>query len=279
LDESNGAGVHPHGPGRRLALALGSVRHRLGRVALSDWAIIALTGVIAYSTWSSDRTFQRQLDQMRVASRQTDRAIDVSIDEGANAFYQSAITAQALKLAQDNAKVGRGQLVTAQDTEQRQLRAYIFATPLDVLNFAPEKTPFWGVQINAIGSTPAYDVKAVTGLAALPFPNPDISAAFAKTLNGVPVTKNIMFPGTPEIEHNALGFSLSPEQFTALQQSKAYRIYAFGRVTYRDGFGKSHFTEFCFSYNGAGDHPGVEVCPEFNRTDEDARPSSAVALP
>lgn len=83
--------------------AFGNFWRGLTESNLTDWLLVLLTVVIAYSTWSSDKTFEHQLAEMRASSAQTDRAIETSIQNGATVAYQAALTARALNLTEQSA--------------------------------------------------------------------------------------------------------------------------------------------------------------------------------
>jgi hypothetical protein len=248
------------------------VRH----TKLTDWLIIMLTAVIAYSTWSSDKTFEHQLQEMRATSAQTDRAIETSITNGATVAYQAALTDRALRLAERNAETTKDQLATARDTENRQLRAYLHVVTRAPLHLAVGEVPQWGIEYSVLGQTPAYDAQVRQLVMLAPYPLPVDITRFYRATGFQPVNKVAIFPGEHPWAMDSLtcvsptgkkiiDCRLSQDAMTALAKDPKIRLYVFGMVNYRDAFGALRHTPYCFSRDPVDGTS--QICPHLKAPD------------
>jgi hypothetical protein len=141
-----------------------------------------------------------------------------------------------------------------QDTEQRQLRAYVGVVPGDVENFGIPDEMHLKILRKNYGTTPAYDVGfSVVGYA-ISDPN-QIAIGGSYGVQGcakAPKTELItMFPGT-ELPWtvNINGNAFTSEQVDNVRNGKT--VFAFyGNICYLDAWLKPHYTDYCWFYKGA----------------------------
>jgi hypothetical protein len=260
-------------PTKKPALAaLGHVWRGVRHTKLTDWLIIMLTAVIAYSAWSSDKTFGRQLDEMRTTSAQTDHAIEVSIINGATVAYQAALTDRALTLAERNSGVASGQLATAQDTERRQLRAYVVVSGYGVQNVSVGGTPWARIHIYNSGLTPVRQEWVGTA-------DIFIAASAGGRIKGggtsadcyrKPLARDArVYDSIKEVFPTVRTKTpLTQAQYEGLMAGRL-KLVAVGFTCYRDIFRKPHRTDFCLEYSNAQPAPFQEaaVCVRGNKSD------------
>jgi hypothetical protein len=145
------------------------------------------------------------------------------------------------------------QISVMQDTEHRQLRAYVGVIPGDVENFGiPDETRFKIIRKN-YGMTPAYDV----GFSIVGYEITDINQLTIGGSSGVqgcakkPGTELItMFPGT-ELPWtvNVKGNPFTADQIDNVRNDKL--VFSFyGNVCYNDAWERPHFTDYCWTYKG-----------------------------
>jgi hypothetical protein len=144
-------------------------------------------------------------------------------------------------------------LQTSQDTERRQLRAYVGASTGDsptISSMYPPALPSLTVYIKNTGQTPAYQVTHLSGAAVGPYPLPK-TFDFSNTMQPDDLPEPItVFPGrlegiAIEITSNR---ALSDDEINGLATGKNKRLYFWGTVTYQDAFSASRYTNFCFGY-------------------------------
>lgn len=133
----------------------------------------------------------------------------------------------------------------AGDKSERELRAYVSATPYELPRFLPENH----VQIKFLlvnhGKTPASDFRIACKIVVWPFPLPlgwDFGGDYSPIL-GTP----ILFPdGTRSVLFNSPDI-LTRETVSEILDQNARRVYIAGAVEYRDVFGANQKTTFCAS--------------------------------
>jgi hypothetical protein len=147
------------------------------------------------------------------------------------------------------------QLMTMQDTERRQLRAYVGVSAGDVEDFGvPDKQRIHFVRKN-YGQTPAYNVGFSTIGSFVVTP---ANAAFDINTPTVDCVKPgvpgliTMFP-TVELPMtlNTQGSIISDKDRDNVKAGAASFVY-FGSVCYHDAFGIPHYTHYCFMHKGTG---------------------------
>jgi hypothetical protein len=160
------------------------------------------------------------------------------------------ISINAVGQASRSADAATAQAATAQDTEHRQLRAYVGIIPGDVEDFGVGEE--FRIRLNRknYGLTPAYDVgfsEVAVGVVPQNF-----SLLSNGNTCGSPTSAGLvtMFPsGELPLTVNVKG-KLSGEQISAVKQGVAY-LFWYGNICYHDAFGALHYTNYCWQYEGA----------------------------
>jgi hypothetical protein len=163
----------------------------------------------------------------------------------------------------------RQQWITADDTEKRQLRAYIVVT---AARFGKDETMgkfkrgicngdscelLIYYDVSNEGITPAYDLEKLVDVqfpytGTLEFRYTDGTAAYlAKQHTFGPVRTR--------------GFS--DEEINAIASGNPQFAFA-GQITYRDIFGNQWPTNFCFVYAARPIEAGFDFCPRRDKTDQ-----------
>jgi hypothetical protein len=151
------------------------------------------------------------------------------------------------------ARYSGDQLTTMQDTERRQLRAYIGIAPGDVEDFGVSGKQRVHLTRKNYGSTPAYDV----GFSA-------VGTQIIKIGGTINVAPNLcaqpnVFPGiaglvtifpSQEMPLNIILSDMAPAQESELVRSGESQFVYFGDVCYHDAFGAPHYTNYCYMYKG-----------------------------
>jgi hypothetical protein len=164
------------------------------------------------------------------------------------------------------------QAYIANDTEKRQLRAYVGLIPGELESFGDaDKQKFSLIRKNH-GATPAYDVflpfvgQGIISIGAgIPTAstNPSVDKFDRSTIfpmgelpyifNGSPHFDQIrtLSAQTPPLNSTqSAQIQLLRAQGEAVKEGKMQYVY-WGVVTYRDVFGYGHFTRFCWMFKGA----------------------------
>jgi hypothetical protein len=160
------------------------------------------------------------------------------------------------------------QISTLRENAQRQMRAYVSVKigQKGVTNFEPNKSAELELELQNSGQTPALDVSHSSILFPRPYPLPkemDLT---------VPVPETAGSDTTLHPREIGVGFKLNrtiePPQFEAIKTG-VDRLYAFGRIKYRDIFGFQHWTRFCISFRGEGPNlTDWDKCARNNDTDD-----------
>lgn len=128
---------------------------------------------------------------------------------------------------------------------ERELRAYLSATPFMVLNWGMEKE-FIGVDCHFEnhGQTPAFEVNHVFQIAIAEGFNPELPPA------DIPVTQNnVVFPHSFLSTRFFLHRPLTKEEIRDVEEGKR-RMHCWGVTTYRDAFRIHRPTRFARSVGG-----------------------------
>lgn len=229
--------------------------------------IVGLVVLIAYTVaafWQVHLLKQQIADARAsgdASSRQTDHAIEASIINGATAAYQAALTARALKLAEDNAHTAQGQLATAQDTERRQLRPYAYVALEYVRGLEAGQTPTYSLHVGVTGLTPAHDLTLRTYTGVKPASVTHLDPV--KIPKGTPITRTVVHPGNT-FPQKASFTGPIPQSIANDIAANRQHAFVWGVVRYRDSFGTPYYTDFCNEFGGsAGD---VSGSAEFGKT-------------
>ncbi len=151
-------------------------------------------------------------------------------------------------------------VIDAKETSKRQLRAYISVTATGrIPNSVNPTLPAFQIKIKNTGQTPAYGVKSWRGIGIHEFPlvtelQPMGSVTNADTVVGsrcdsvLPVRRTTPF---------------APEQVKGVTDG-THALYIFGRIEYKDAFGDTRFTDFCFYEADGGPDAGLKHAPSGN---------------
>jgi len=135
----------------------------------------------------------------------------------------------------------------AKKTAERQLRAYVSATPTNM--FGPQPIRYRFSMINH-GQTPAYHVTDVASVDIFPYPLP---ANFNfPALSSQKASRTVLHPSAT----NYSGEAHATRTFTAAEIAQITtgtqnRLYLYGVLQYVDIFNKPHITKFCHSVAGS----------------------------
>ncbi len=142
----------------------------------------------------------------------------------------------------------------AEETAQRQLRAYVGVTVTDCELKHPEESrrssdPSIFTMVLKIlnsGQTPAYDMITVTTVMFLDHPVA-VDYDFSRPLGANP-SMAVLNPGA-DIRHETKPYLLSAAEVEEMRDlNSKRRLYTFGEIKYRDAFNMSRHTHFCI-YN------------------------------
>jgi hypothetical protein len=162
-----------------------------------------------------------------------------------------------LKKATDSLRAGGDQqLAHLENTAERQLRAYVFAGSAIISHLEDDGgVPEAQVFIKNVGQTPAYKVASVAGFAASIYPAPpDLNLIITDAELGQAHTRTDMGPGQTEIAiaspRPRLNRPLTEQERDELARGEAV-IHVYGRISYRDIFGREQHTSYRFMVGGS----------------------------
>lgn len=154
------------------------------------------------------------------------------------AFAAASFTARQAYLASKQLKAARDGVKISEDTERRQLRAYVFAIKATMRDFDLDKKPNVRITVRNTGQTPAYRM--------------NIESAIVPT--EIPIKGSLM-PPTRHLANFTLGPAsefypiltandvLSPGLRARIQRGiAAYFVY--GTINYFDAFDDKRYTQF-----------------------------------
>jgi hypothetical protein len=127
----------------------------------------------------------------------------------------------------------------AEETAQRQLRAYVSGTPEFLFPFDETHVPRARLRIHNSGATPANELRHRAGIAVLTAADvrlPPLTESFS--------VSGVLFPGSDL--HVAAGRDapLDPAAIAALRDGAA-RLYCYGEIDYVDAFMHPRSTRYC----------------------------------
>jgi hypothetical protein len=159
----------------------------------------------------------------------------------------------------------------AKDTEERQLRAYLY---VEHGSFGPVSagTPIGPIiSIRAAGVTPAYKLHLAATIEIGEFPLPDaskLSDPFDRGGEGVTRASYPILYGNDGSISEPIRVKFS-QRATDLLKVDHHRLYVFGAVKYLDIFSMERRYDFCFSFNADPDSPiksaGEDGCDKYNK--------------
>ena len=167
----------------------------------------------------------------------------------------------------DNRAIIRG----AEDTEKRQLRAYVFADELGISEIDSTNGPITWVKIKNGGLTPAYQLRNLgeyTGAVQYPLRRPLPTSLVIR--RGVE-TASVSELGPGSVHNKPRRHKpLTPLEIIWLRTRKLV-LYLFGEVRYQDAFGCDRWMRYRGVLGGpVADHfPEMAIAPEGNDTSDE----------
>lgn len=142
----------------------------------------------------------------------------------------------------------------AEDTAERELRAYLWMRAIELHDLAPGTLPSVTCQLGNSGKTPAYDTEVLASCLVYAYPLPP-NTPFPSVGSTAVGTSMVVFPGDEPFSVTA-AFStklpgLNEEQVRAILKGDTMRLYVFGLAKYRDAFDKLRETRFCSSVDAS----------------------------
>ncbi|HET6940575.1 MAG TPA: hypothetical protein VFH89_00285 [Sphingomicrobium sp.] len=137
-----------------------------------------------------------------------------------------------------------------EDTAKRQLRAYVTTEDHDIVGFFRGGPTTLRTKIYNRGQTPAYDVM-IWSIVCGTLDDPDTYKVKQRKKEDFKQSRSMLGPGQWILHENACQAPLDGDAYVGIVAGKLKLIFA-GVVTYRDAFGKRHFTIFRQFYTGEG---------------------------
>src|SRR5262249_13805952 len=123
------------------------------------------------------------------------------------------------------------QWLTAQDTERRQLRSYVFVVKSTMHDFVVGKRPNVQIELRNSGQTPAFSLVINLGISLRDLPNPGPFYDPARVTTPTPLGPGVsVFPVVTSDDF------LNEMTLSALQ-TKQKAFFVFGTIKYIDAFG------------------------------------------
>jgi hypothetical protein len=248
----------------------------LGTAIVGVITIVVSTVLAQCNDTKSSAQVANAISEMASLSGATQNLANIASDQEADASDLATSASNQASSAGDQALSAKRQLVTSEATAERQLRAYVFVRVRPVRDFAADKVPKWGVTVDMIGQTPAYNL-TVRGVAAvLPFPNQTVPTMKSKE---APSTfQYMLFPGDDVGSDFSMdcingygqqvkGCTLSRERFLEASAANTARLYVMGTVDYQDAFNKARHVPFCFTYNPNVPEFFAQACQKTEKPD------------
>jgi len=185
------------------------------------------------------------------------------------AFVSAFFAYGAYVATRRQATAAETQIEVAQDTEHRQLRAYLHIDhgPITV----SDNTAKAEIRISHSGQTPAYKIKLEADIQVGHFPLPDAEKLSLPT-GGLPKYEFAALYGNEPIRQT---ISMPQNSNDAIEIQKRSRdrlagglqvFYLFGRVRYQDIFGNEWPYDFCYSFDPVNNAEGSERgCEKYNK--------------
>jgi hypothetical protein len=161
------------------------------------------------------------------------------------------------------------QICDFRDQERRQLRAYVIAKSARFARDEAGKLKFGLVSaagakelliyydVSNEGITPAYDVFRLV----------DVEYPFNKTFNFNYTDGTAAYLSKQQIFGPIRTRGFTQEQIDMIMSGKGPPFVFAGKITYRDIFGDTWPTNFCFMYTGLPVEPNFTFCPRWSPSD------------
>jgi hypothetical protein len=135
------------------------------------------------------------------------------------------------------ADAATAQAKVAEDTEKRQLRAYVFVAAATMRNFAMPNMPNIIVRVKNFGQTPAYEVTMDLGISLI-----DLAAPGTFDDPGHPSPPTPIGPGVDVKPILTANEHLDDRIIGAVKAGRS-AYFAYGTIKYKDAFGEGHWTK------------------------------------
>jgi hypothetical protein len=167
-------------------------------------------------------------------------------------------------------KASFDQIAIMEDTEHRQLRAYVgVVIPPEgpaLYPVTPQSIPNFRFTARNYGQTPAYKVAHESGMSIRAYPLPRDNKYTIDDIPLLTVPNPItIFPGAID----PLGITLlskralTEQEIGLFQAGNTARLYVWGTINYVDAFTNPHYTNFCFGFfNPTAKNIQYEPCNE-----------------
>lgn len=143
-------------------------------------------------------------------------------------------------------------LETMRETAIRDQRAYVCMDSARIV-FKKERAPEVHVYLKNFGKTPAYDVRMWIGGATGPYPAPE---PLKPAPDELPMGVSVLPPGAKPYTMIWRSDEI-PQQVMPILGTKAFTIYVYGKITYRDAFKKQRSTKYRLIFGGREPHGTV----------------------
>lgn len=154
------------------------------------------------------------------------------------ALFTASLWIATARLWRSTDRLVRG----AEDTAQRQLRAYVTGVPEFMFSFDEEHVPRARFRIHNSGLTPANDVRHRTDIIALPQP---LMLGMTLPIPSGPFSPAfVLFPHTDFFVTKQRDAVFDHATISEIRNNAA-RIYIYGEIEYVDAFGSKRSTMFC----------------------------------
>lgn len=167
-------------------------------------------------------------------------------------LYSAFQARDAIYAANRAAAAANSQANTSEDTEKRQLRAYVGVIPGSLDNFGQVGQTLNFIRKN-YGHTPAYDV----GFSQVSYDIINVSRTnMTPTMTCLDVRNKVaklitIFPGAEMPFHIIFRDMTKPkDRINLVRGGTDYAAAYWGTICYHDAFGVPHYTHYCFMYKG-----------------------------
>jgi hypothetical protein len=193
------------------------------------------------------RTLDTIKEQATLMKRQADTMDQQAADARKSGADAAVVAVGTLKAIEVQATLMQSQETLLRDTAQRQLRAYICvdAAMLKFTGTGDNESFEVQVDIKNSGQTPAYDLHLWAHVWVEQYP---LKVDLPEPPQDFRMSSSIIAPGGKTIMVSGPGQSIHAPIVTLGNPSRT--VYAYGKICYRDAFGKNRTTRYRFFYGG-----------------------------
>lgn len=139
-----------------------------------------------------------------------------------------------------------GMIAKMDENAVRQLRAYVCVSTA-LIKFARPDIPEAQIHIKNCGQTPAYDVRHWIGMWIEEYP---LKVVLAEPPPDFSMSTALLAPGGESIMIFPKPLPVPPDSIKLLGKPEG-TIFIYGKVAYKDGFGKERYTNYRLMYGGS----------------------------